>query len=116
MRTRRSCARRSARTRTVFANVFFGAGVGDAGAHGYLCCGSSSGAISVFNLDDVLRRSRDATRGESRRLRRDSPRLVIRAHVGAAYAVVAATRGASAPPARMAARSTAAVTGPSRRR
>ena len=79
---------RLARTRTVFANVFFGAGVGDAGAHGYLCCGSSSGAISVFNLDDVLRRSRDATRGAAAVSGEIAPAVVIRAHVGAAYAVV----------------------------
>ena len=46
------------------------------------------GAISVFNLDDVLRRSRDATRGAAAVSGEIAPVVVIRAHVGAAYAVV----------------------------
>jgi hypothetical protein len=51
-------AERAAATRTVFATVFFGVGMGQAGRVGYLATGSSSGAISIFNLEAVLRRSR----------------------------------------------------------
>ena len=36
-------------TRVVYANVFFGVGVG-AAANGYLACGTSTGTLSVFNL------------------------------------------------------------------
>jgi WD40 repeat protein len=65
-------------TRTVYANVFFGVGVG-AAANGYLACGSSTGAISVFNVDHLL------AGGPENDV---APALVLPAHEGAVYSLV----------------------------
>ncbi|MDB0053508.1 hypothetical protein N9F40_00575 [bacterium] len=64
--------------RTVYANVFFGVGVG-AAVNGYLGCCSSTGFISVFNVDDLLSAGPDTD---------VVPALVIHAHDGAVYSLV----------------------------
>lgn len=65
-------------TRVVYATVFFGAGVGDA-RDGYLACSSSSGKISVFNVDLLLAAGPENDVG---------PALVIAAHHGSVYTLV----------------------------
>ena len=75
---------RSASSRTVYATVFFAG----AGAYaGYLACGSSSGALSVWNLDDALGRARaaDASGDDDAAV---LPRVIVDAHDGAVYSVV----------------------------
>ena len=71
-------------TRTVYASVFFG--------ENYLACGSSSGSLSVFNLDDVLREQRGSGGGTSSPDPSPRPSLVVPdAHRGAVYSVIAFT-------------------------
>ena len=65
-------------TRTVYANVFFGVGVGTA-ANGYLACGTSTGTLSVFNVDRLL------ASGPENDV---APALVLPAHEGAVYSLV----------------------------
>ena len=102
-------AEREATTRTVFATVFFGSNAGQAGRGGDMASGSSSGKLSIFNLDIILRRSRgrhdavDALTGEGeeggeRGYDDDAyddgdggevgPSLVVPAHTGAIYSAV----------------------------
>lgn len=71
-------------TRTVYASVFFG--------ENYLACGSSSGSLSVFNLDDVLREQRGSGGDTSSPDPSPRPSLVVPdAHRGAVYSVIAFT-------------------------
>ena len=65
-------------TRVVYANVFFGVGVG-AAANGYLACGTSTGTLSVFNVDHLL------AGGSENDV---APALVLPAHKGAVYSLV----------------------------
>ena len=65
-------------TRVVYANVFFGVGVG-AAANGYLACGTSTGTLSVFNVDHLL------AGGPENDV---APALVLPAHKGAVYSLV----------------------------
>ena len=65
-------------TRTVYANVFFGVGVG-AAANGYLACGTSTGTLSVFNVDHLLAGGPESD---------VAPALVLPAHKGAVYSLV----------------------------
>ena len=58
----------------------------------YLACGSSSGSLSVFNLDDVLREQRGSGGGTSSPDPSPRPSLVVPdAHRGAVYSVIAFT-------------------------
>ena len=80
---------RLAATRVCYANVFFGKSEGGAG---YLACGSSSGALSVFNLDDVLRAQRGSGGDASSSDASPRPSLVVPdAHRGALYFIIAYT-------------------------
>ena len=65
-------------TRVVYANVFFGVGVG-AAANGYLACGTSTGTLSVFNVDHLLAGGPESD---------VAPALVLPAHEGAVYSLV----------------------------
>ena len=58
----------------------------------YLACGSSSGSLSVFNLDDVLREQRGSGGDTSSPDPSPRPSLVVPdAHRGAVYSVIAFT-------------------------
>ena len=80
---------RLAATRTVFGTVFLESASG-AGGQGFLACGTSSGAISVFDLSRVVRQAAanasssssasDSGGGGGGAHRVSDPELIIRAH------------------------------------